>query len=74
MMANGVIPLFRSTGAIPNLIEDSGLVVDEKHSVIDRLVELESAERRVVLIKKGIERARQYSETNVKKSWEKLLS
>ena len=74
MMANGVIPLYRSTGAIPNLIEDSGLVVDGQHSVIDRLVELESAERRASLIKKGIERARQYSDTNVKKSWEKLLS
>ena len=74
MMQSGVIPLFRATGALPSLIEDAGLVVDETHPVLDRMKELEREETRNVLMRHGLEKARRYSTEVVKMSWESLLA
>ena len=74
MMGNGVIPVYRKTGSLPSVVGDAGIIVTDTASTLEALAALQKEDYRNGLVKKGLERSRQYVEETVKKDWEKLLA
>jgi len=75
MLMNGVIPIYSKVGALPSLIDNAGIMIDENNknnNILNILASLTS-DKRNHLIKNGIDRVKQYTGENVKKQWTTLF-
>jgi hypothetical protein len=70
MMMNGVIPIYTNVGALSHVIDNAGIVFDPvKDTLASVIRSIDPLDKRVQVMKRGIERARRYVDTNVKKDW-----
>lgn len=73
MMMNGVIPIYSNVGALPHIIDNAGIKVSNQTELMKALKTLESDDMRNTYIKRGIERSKQYNETQIKREWTLLF-
>jgi glycosyltransferase involved in cell wall biosynthesis len=74
MMNNGVIPIYNPVGALPDVIQNSGIRVDKSKNE-DIVAILKNLKEKDVRrhIDSSYEQSKKYSEKNVKKQWTNLL-
>lgn len=68
MIANGVLPIYTPVGSLPDVLEGSGIVIDDSFNLTNAL-----KRKRSLLLEKGFEVSKKYTTEKVKKMWLALL-
>jgi len=68
MIANGVLPIYTPVGSLPDVLEGSGIVIDDSFNLTNAL-----KRKRGLLLEKGFEVSKKYTTEKVKKMWLALL-
>lgn len=68
MMSNGVIPIYSEIGALPYIVADAGVKCNSSDTLYS-IIQTMNDDKRNLLMKKGVERSKMYTEVEIKRQW-----